>query len=1048
MQTFTNHLNNIIMEKTILLMFRRLLRGTYLSRSALLVFVFAASAASAQVTVKGKVTDETGSGMPGVNVLVKGTTNGTTTDGGGGYSISVENSSNATLIFSFIGYATIEEAIGGRTSIDVNLIPSIESLNEVLVVGYGTQKKSDITGAVARVTGESLREVPVSNFTQSLQGRAAGVEINSTSSRPGANAQIRIRGSRSFSASNDPLIVLDGIPFNGSINDVNVNDIAAIDVLKDASATAIYGSRGSNGVIIVSTKKGATGKAQVFYNGYYGVSSAIGKYDVYNGAEFEAFRTEARRDGGASYPTTPDEAANIAAGNQTDWQDLMYENGYITDHNVGVAGGTDETKFLISTGYFKQTTILPGQAFSRFSVTGAIDQKVGERIKIGLNTMNQFNINDGEDASAMFSILTLSPLYNAYNADGTINTSPAVGSNNPETLNPLLIYNDQTWKQQRRRLRTFNSLYGEVQILEGLKYRINVGLDLFQDNYGRYDGSGTPYKNGGTNEATIQNTNSWSYTVENLVTYEKTFAEQHRLTLTGLYSIQETEEFRSGANANTLPADYTYYYNLGLGNVTSVPSGASYYSKSSLLSYMGRANYAFSDRYLLTLSYRADGSSRLADGNKWFYYPAAAVAWNIKNESFMSGLKSVSSLKLRFGWGKTSNQSVNTYASLGSLAAEPYNYGTSGLYGYYVSSLPNPELRWEFTTTTNLGIDFGLLNNRLSGSLEYYQQKTEDILQSVSLPQTSGVGSVVKNVGESENKGLELTLSSVNIESSNGFTWNTDLNIFLNRGEITYLAGGVSRNITNGWHVGYPIDAIYDYEKIGIVQTGETGLPTGFDPGDIKIKDQLTVDTNGDGVFDATDGVINASDRVVLGSGQAKWSGGLTNRIAFKGFDFSFVLFWKIGGTLVSNFYQANISNPINSLEGRRNGPQVDYWTPENPTNAYPRPGRGQIPDYGSTLGYFDASYLKVRSINLGYSFPQNFMGKTGISSLRVYAQVLNPFQALFSDYVKAGGLDPETNGFGGSVTEGYGPNNTNRLTVNPNTPPTRSIIFGINLKY
>jgi len=1016
----------------------------------LLLAVFGHFSLHAQHSVSGKVTDETGMGLPGVNILLKGTTNGTTSDAQGDFSLSAPEG-DGVLVYSFIGNNTHEETLSGRTTISISLMPSIESLSEVVVVGYGIQKKSDVTGAIARVTGESLREVPVANFTQSLQGRAAGVEINSTSSRPGADAQIRIRGSRSFSASNDPLIVVDGIPFNGTINDINVNDIAAIDVLKDASATAIYGSRGSNGVIIISTKRGSVGKAQILYNGYYGVSSVVDEYDVYNGEEFNTFRLASNADGGSAYGPTPDETANLAAGKDTDWQDLMYKDGYITDHNIGVSGGTDETQFLISAGYFKQTAVMPGQAFTRFSITGAIDQKVGKRIKIGLNTMNQFSIRDGEDANAMFQILTLSPLYNAYNADGSINRSPALGSANPETINPLVLYQNDLWKQQRRRLRTFNSLYGEVQIVDGLKYRLNVGLDLFQDNYGRYDGSGTPYKNGGTNEANVQNTNSTSYTVENIISYEKTLAEVHRLGLTGLYSIQETEEYRSGANANTLPADYTYYYNLGLGNVTSVPASganASYYTKSSILSYMARVNYAYADRYLLTVSYRADGSSRLAPGNKWFYYPAAALAWNINKENFMNGVNAISALKLRFGIGKTSNQSVNPYASLGSLASEPYNYGTNGLYGYYVNSLPNPDLSWEFTTTTNFGLDFGLFENRLTASVEYYHQKTEDILQSVSLPQTSGVSSVVKNIGESENKGLEITMSSINIEKSDGLTWSTDLNIFLNRGEITYLAGGVNRNITNGWHVGYPIDAIYDYEKIGIVQTGETGLPADFDPGEIKIKDQLTVDSDGDGIPDAADGVINADDRIVLGSGQSKWSGGLTNRLTYKGFDFSFVLFWKVGGTLVSNLYQGNISNPINSLEGRRNGPKVDYWTPDNPTNDYPRPGRAQVPLYGSTLGYFDATYMKVRSINLGYSFPSTMLGRTGIGSLRVYVQALNPFKAFFSDYVDAGGVDPETNGFGGSVTEGYGPNNTNRLTVNPNTPPTRSLIFGINLKY
>jgi TonB-linked SusC/RagA family outer membrane protein len=997
----------------------------------------------AQSQVSGKVTDETGTGMPGVNVVIKSTTNGVTTDADGNYTIAVSDN-QSILIFSFIGYSTQEISLNGQTSINVSMVPNIQVLSEIVVVGYGTQKKSDVTGALIRVNEEALRDVPVANLSQSLQGRAAGVDINTTSTRPGAGTQIRIRGNRSFSATNDPFIVVDGIPFTGSINDINPSDIQSMDILKDASATAIYGSRGSNGVILVSTKRGKSGKPQLFYDAYYGTSSVLGKYDVYNGKEFDAFRTEAIA-AGAAYSPTPDEVANLSAGKQTDWQDEVYKKGYITNHSIGARGGNDVTQFSISGGYFKQTTVLPGQEFKRYSLNAVIDQQIGSRIKLGLNTMNSFNITDGESVNPMFALLTLSPLYNAHNADGSVNELPALGSANPETRNPLLIYRDNTWKEQRRRLRTFNSLYGEVKILESLKYRLNLGLDLFQDNYGQYLGSNTPFLNGSTNTATVQNTNGWSYTAENLLLFDKTFGD-HKVGFTGLFSVQEAEEYRSGANATTLPADYMYYYNLGFGNVTSVPapaSGINYYTKWGLMSYMARINYGFKDRYLLTLTGRADGSSRLAEGNKWFYYPAAAVGWNINKESFLSGVSVISNLKLRLGWGKVSNQAIAPYASRGSLQAEVYNYGSSGTFGYYVTNLPNPSLSWEFTTTTNLALDFGVLGNRISGSVDLYHQKTEEILQNVSLPPTTGVTIVTKNIGKSENKGIEVVLSTVNIENKGGINWTTDLNFFLNRGEITSLAGGVSRNEAAGWFVGQPIDVIFDYQKIGIWQTGET-LPAGVKAGDIKIKDQLTVDSDGDGKMDQADGVFNASDRVVLGTPQPKWSGGLTNRLTYKGFDFSFVLFWRVGGMLISNLYQANISNPINSLEGRRNGPQVDYWTPTNATNAYPRPGVGQVPNYGSTLGYFDATYMKVRSISLGYTLPNKWLGKTGIGSLHIYLQTQNPFKAFFSDYVKAGGLDPETNGFGGTVTPGWG----NRLSVNPNTPPTKSFIFGINIKY
>jgi TonB-dependent starch-binding outer membrane protein SusC len=1001
--------------------------------------------------ITGKVTDDNGAALPGVSIVVKGTTNGTTTDAGGEYSISVSDD-QSVLVYSFIGYTTEEVVVGNKTVIEIKLTEDLQALGEVVVVGYGTQKKSDITGAVANVNKKMLQEVPVANVTQALQGRAAGVEINMSSTRPGAGAQIRVRGSRSLTGSNDPLIVLDGIPFNGSINDINPNDIASLDILKDASATAIYGSRGSNGVILITTRRGSEGKTTLFYDGYHGWSAPVGKYKLYNGEEFAAFRSAAQA-AGASYQPTADEVANLAAGKQTDWQDEVYKNGYISNHSIGASGGTAGTKYLASAGYFKQTAVVPGQEFSRYSVNGNIDQKIGKRITLGLNTMNSFAVTDGENASMMFQLLTLSPLYNAHNADGSIYELPAIGSVDPNTRNPLLVYNSDNWKQQRRRLRTFNSLYGEVKILEGLKYRLNLGLDLFQDNYGQYLGSNTPFLNGSTNTANVQNINSWSYTAENLLTYEKTFAQDHKLLFTGLFSIQEVEEYGSASTANTLPADYTLYYNLGLANTSSVPLNNNYYNRSGLLSYMGRVNYSFRDKYLLTLTARADGSSRLAEGNKWFYYPAAAVAWNVHKEQFLENVGVLSNLKFRFGIGKTSNQSVAPYGSLGSLggldgrSAEPYNFGNAGTYGYLVTSLPNSSLTWEFTTTTNLGLDFGLFKDRLSGTVELYQQKTGDILQKVGLPATSGVSTVVKNIGETENRGIELSLRTINLdERSTGFGWETDLNIYANRNKVTYLAGGVKQDVSNGWHVGYPIDAIFDYEKIGIVQAGETYLP-GFTPGEIKVKDQLTVDSDGDGINDAASGTINADDRVVLGSTQAKWSGGMTNRFTYKGFDLSVVLFWRVGGMLVSTLYAADISNPINTLEGRRNGPKVDYWTPENPTNKYPRPGLSQAPEYGSTLGYFDATYMKVRSMTLGYNIPASLFGKSGVSSVRLYVQAQNPFKAFFSEYVKEGGLDPETNGVGGSSTNGFGPNGTQRLTVQPNTPPVKSFIIGLNFK-
>lgn len=695
----------------------------------------------------------------------------------------------------------------------------------------------------------------------------------------------------------------------------------------------------------------------------------------------------------------------------------------------------------MSAGYFKQTTVLPGQAYTRYSLATRIDQKVGERIRVGLSSQNTLNINDGENLNPTYTILTLSPSYSAYNADGSINPLPAAGSIDATTRSPLLLNAQNNWKQQRRRMRTFNSLYGEVKILEGLKYRINIGLDYTSDNFGQYAGSETPFQNGATNTGTVSNQTSGSYTIENVVTYEKTFADVHKFLFTGLYSVQNTEIYSSSMTGTDLPSDASFYYNLGLANNQVINNGA--YQKYGLISFMGRVNYSFNDRFLATLTIRRDGSSRLAEGHQYFNYPAAAVAWNIKKEGFMDNIKAISNLKLRIGAGQTSNQAIAPYSSLGALTKNAYNFGTAGIFGYGVTSLPNPNLTWEFTTSYNVGLDFGILTNRITGSLEFYKQLTTDILQPRNLPPTSGVTSVTQNIGKSENNGVELTLSANILESKTpgGFTWSADLNWFTYTQKITELGSGVKIDATNGWYVGYPIDAIYDNKKIGIWQSADAAAATAagnFVPGQIRV-----ADLNGDGKLDA-------NDRTILGSLVPDWQGGLTNRFTFKGFSLDVVLFAKVGGLLVSSLYQANQSNPLNTLEGRRNGPVVDYWTPTNPTNAYPRPGLAQQPVFGSTLGYFDASFMKVRSINLGYDLPQAWLGKTGLSSVRVYFSAMNPFKAFFSPYVDAGGLDPEATGLNQpgnsnvSNTPGWG----SRPVVAPNTPPVKQFIIGVNIKY
>jgi TonB-linked SusC/RagA family outer membrane protein len=635
----------------------------------------------------------------------------------------------------------------------------------------------------------------------------------------------------------------------------------------------------------------------------------------------------------------------------------------------------------------------------------------------------------------------MSPLCIPYDDEGNLIEQPAYPRE--DAYNPLTVNRTDQWKQQRRRLRTFNSFYGEVQIIEGLKYRLNAGLDFRTDKYGFYAGSDTPFQNGGPNTATIDNGEAWSYTLENLLIYQKTFANKHNLNFTGMFSVQETESSNTAISLSNIAADYVQYYNPSLAD-EFVPNNNSSYSRWGILSYMARIFYNYDNRYLLTLTGRADGSSRLAEGNKWHYYPAFGLGWNIHNESFMQNLGFLSNLKLRLGYGQVSNTAIPPYQTLGGLTRVPYSFGITGAYGYLVTNLPNTKLGWEYTTTTNVALDFGFLANRITGSVDLYKQKTSDILLAKTLPQTSGVeGSYLENVGETQNRGIEVTLNANILSSASGFNWAVDLNYYLNREEIVALQDtSVKRDIGNGWFVGEPIDVIYDYTKIGIWQTDEKmdALLMGFFPGQIKLKDLND------------DGRITEEDRSVIGHYEPDWIAGMTNRFRFKSFDASVVLYLRIGGTLVSTLHQPN--SYLNMLQGRRSGIKVDFWysyvdpvsgdTISNPTNAYPKPDvTYQNPYYGSTLGYFDATYLKIRSINLGWTVPEKWVSRAGISSLRIYVTAQNPFKAFFSPYVDAGGLDPEPTGRGGSDTAGLG----NRLTVGANTPPTRSILFGINLK-
>lgn len=994
-----------------------------------------------QRVITGLVTESDGNPLPGVTIMEKGTTNGTLSDATGNYRITV-TTANPVLVFSFVGYTSVEVPVGTRSVVSTSLAASEVGLDEIVVIGYGTVKKSDLTGSVASIRGDVMRDVPASNISQALQGRISGVDMSQTSTKPGATMQIRVRGTRSLNASNDPLVVVDGIPFAGSIGDINPSYIKSVDILKDASATAIYGSRGANGVILITTNQGYDGqKAQVTYNSYFGLKQIFSEYPMMDGPEFVKLRA-AR----GQYTNGVDEADNI----NTNWQDLFYKNGMVTSHDLGVTGGTAAGHYNFGVGYYKDEAVIPGQNYNRFSMRGTLDQGVGKFFRFGFITNNNYSVTNGSNLG-LYGVLSMSPIASPYMEDGTWKRTVKMPLDEQWNYTRDIIEGlGDKWTDQSKAYGSYNTLYGEVKIpgIEGLKYRLNLGGNFRMSNGGSYTGEGVFSTTASTpSTATISNSLTTNWTVENLLIYDRTFATKHQVNAVAMYSAEETRYNRSQISAKDIPADAFQYYNLGraAGEFTINPDYQDY-QVSGLMSYMGRVMYSYDNRYMLTATLRADASSRLAEGKKWHTYPAVSAGWNIKQEPFMSGVSVLDILKLRVGYGQTSNQAISPYQTLGRLNTRPYNFGTTYSTGYYVSQLPNENLGWEYSITYNVGLDFSMLKSRLSGTVEYYVTNTKDILLSVGLPATSGVSSYMANIGETQNKGIEFSLDGVILDSPNGLRWEAGINLYANRNKLVALASGQQRDEGNWWFVGYPIDVIYDHEKIGLWQDGDpylSILEPGGNVGMIKVK--YAGDYNTDG---SPTRAIGAADRQII-SLEPNFMGGFNTRLSYKGFDLSAVGAFKSGGTLISTLYSA--SGYLNLMTGRRGNVKVDYWTPDNTDAKYPNPAgvlSGDNPKYGSTLGYFDASYLKVRTISLGYDLGRNnWIKNAGIDRMRMYVTVQNPF-VLFSPYNRESGMDPETNSYANENAAVTGTYQRRLLTIGTNTPSTRNYMIGIDLTF
>lgn len=968
-------------------------------------------------SISGTVKNQAGEPLPGVTIRVKGTNSGTISDVNGSFTLS-NVSPDAILQFSFVGMKNQDMNVEGKSTVTVIMEEGMFGLEEVVAIGYGTMKKSDLTGSVAQVKAKDLSERPATNLADKMQGKAAGIDITQSSGLPGATPTIRIRGNRSILASNNPLFVVDGIPLSGGINSINPSDIESIEILKDAASAAIYGSRGANGVILVTTKRGKSGKTDVSYQGYYGVTRITRMVDMMNGEEFAEMRRESYRAIDAytsdEYIFDPWEIDNLNNGIEYDYPDMILSDGYKTDHKLGITGGNEKTQYAMSFGYYDEQGVIENNWYTRYSFRINLDHMVNNWLKVGTSTTMSRQLRDIGSESTLKMALRNSPIGNAYDPEtGEPQFYPTTDG---VLTNPLFEAKPENYTDETKFNNIFSTFYSEISFTRDLKYRVNFGVNINDTRQGRFVGSYTD--NGkGVASAYTNNSEGFTYTLENILTYNKIISQVHKFNVTLMQSIEKSRSETYTAEITGLPYETASFYNLESGEV--IDGVSSQLNIYSLASFMGRVNYDLNNKYLLQASIRADGSSRLAEGHKWDYFPSVALGWRLSNEPFMENVGWLSFLKIRSSYGVTGNTAISPYKTQGLLAGPtPYSWDETSAFGYALSSIPNYDLKWERTATVDAGLDFGLWKGRLSGNLDFYRANTTDLLMNRSIPITSGYTSVTENVGSTRNTGFEVTLSGDIVRNPNGFNWSVDLNWFTNKEEIVELYNEKLDDVGNGWFIGEPISVYYDYEKEGIWQTSEADLAAsyGFVPGEIKVKDQD--DGSGSG-----DGVINADDRVIIGSPVPDWSMGITNRMEYKGFDLSFFIYTRYGSTIYSRFHSY-----YNTLFGRYNNLDVDYWTPDNPTNAYPRPNQNQeSPRYNGSLCYFDGTFVKLRNVTLGYTLPKRLIRGLDISNLRIYVTADNPLMIT-----KYEGYDPEDD-------NGY---------LDSYVPSNKAIIFGVNVNF
>ncbi len=965
----------------------------------------------AQEIIKGEVKDEAGLPLPGATVLIKGTNAYALSDANGLFNISGGKELPFTLLISSVGFKSQEvEVYEPDEPIEVQL-RNDNLLEEVVVVGYGTQKKSELTGSIASVPQDILKQ-PISSVDRALQGAVAGVQVTQTSGQPGGGVSIRIRGGSSIQGGNEPLYVIDGYPVynteqsTGAISGANVNplsainpsDIESIDILKDASATAIYGSRGANGVIIITTKKGKAGQNVITYDVTYGVQNLRKKIDVLNAPQFASLRNDALYDtnpaGGKFQYLSQEEIDQL--GNGTDWQDEGFQSAPTQNHQLSLSGGSQKTRYAISGSYFSQDGIIKNTDFERFSTRINLETKPTDRLTIGVNLTGSKTNANVAPGGIVTALLTMPPTATIYEPDGSYTLR------NPfENIfsNPIASLNEQINKTATNRL--LGTAFAEYSLLKGLNFKVLFGTDITNTKDENYIPS-TIYEgsiNNGSASIGVLNSSSWLN--ENTLTYSKQFGNHSINALVG-FTQQEYQRDIVRTGATNFVTDNVTYNSLQDGAVTTRP-----YSNNTswaLLSYLGRVNYNYASKYFFTASLRTDGSSRFGKNNKWGYFPSAAASWKISEEGFFSG-RTISDLKLRASYGATGNQEIGEYQSLATLRSVTYLLGGNLVTGFVPNGIANSDLGWETTNQFDVGIDLGLLHNRLIVTLDGYYKKTNDLLLNVELPWTSGQATSLQNYGSVENRGLELGINTVNLEGK--LTWNTSINFSINRNKVTSIGEGSESYLSGNYivKVGEPLGTFYGTVTDGILQTGEEATKGAYTGNATpKAGDRLYKDFSGDNQF------TTALDRRIIGNAQPDFIFGITNNLGWRDFDLSFFFQGVVGNQILNGNKQT-----LELFNGQQNASTsaLDRWTEENPSTTMPRAKLDPAPVFSDRL-IEDGSFLRLKSLTLGYSVPRQFIEKVRLSNLRVYVIGQN-----LLTWTKYTGFDPEITSGNNTVSQG-----------------------------